>query len=313
MHGIGSYSALRSYAGPVYHYTSSDGLLGMVTTGKMRASEASSLNDLAEITLGWSAIGKWLSRQAKSPAVDYLVEKRRDPQHHVFVFSGTIVGDDANQWRLYGDRGRGYALELDGSVHLGVVSLDPDKAAGSSPMAVSDWVNLVPWHYVIYTPKHLQPAMEALLHYTEGELARIETIPDPDSQEQAEGRLYEQTQGEMETIAHLMKAEGFVGEKEVRAVARFAWFGKHVGYRAGAYGIAGHIHLVRTSSPTTPRVVPEPDMTKVAEPTFEHPVPIKSVRMGPLVHKGNRKTVSGLLSAYGLRSVPVKRSKVPLR
>jgi hypothetical protein len=290
-------------------------LLGIVTSGKLRASEASSLNDLAEITLGWRAIRRWLARQAKSEATKHLSQPRRDPQHHVFVLSGTTAGDDANQWRLYGDRGRGYAIGLDGSVPLGVVSLDPSASAMKpTPIGrVSEWVNVVPWHDVIYEADPLNEAMAALLSFTERELLRIEGIADPDSQEHADDLLYQQTQGEMERIAHLFKAGGFIGEKEVRVVARFMWFGSHVGYRAGAYGIAGHVHLVATDVSGAHRVVPEPDMSKMHEVTFEHPVPIRSVRLGPLVHKGNRETVKGLLSAYGLYAASVVASQVPLR
>jgi hypothetical protein len=311
---------LRSYEGPVYHYTSSQGLLGIVTSGQLRASEASSLNDLAEITLGWRAIERWLSKQPGSPAVKYLKRSikhsRRDPQHQVFVLSGTTAGDDANQWRLYADSGRGYVIELDGSVPLSVVSLDPSvSAAGSNPYGrVTEFVDIVPWHHVLYEEDNVYRAMTALAAYTERETASIKEIDDSDAQEHAGEVLGEETEDELALIAHLFKAGGFVGEKEVRVIARFMWFGKHVGFRAGAYGIAGHVHLVRTGpAGGTRRVVPVPQMDGANKPDFLHPVPITKVRLGPLVHKGNKETVRALLRAHGLRAAPVKRSKVPLR
>src|SRR5688500_7653985 len=127
-HGIGDQSALERYYGSVYHYTSAAGLLGIVSTGQLRASEASALNDLAEIELGWQAIEKCVSTAAESNGMKHVAglikNARRDPKHQVFVLSGTTAGDDANQWRLYADEGKGYAIELDGSVPLAVVSLD---------------------------------------------------------------------------------------------------------------------------------------------------------------------------------------------
>ncbi len=316
MHGIGSDSALRPYQGPVYHYTSSQGLLGIVTSGQLRASEASSLNDLAEITLGWRAIRRWLAKQPGSPAVKFLRRRRGDRQHQVFVLSGTTVGDDANQWRLYADSGRGYVIELDGAVPLGVVSLDPGVSVkrGLRFGRVTEFVNVVPWYHVIYEYGDLDRAMTALVAYTELVIASIQAIHDSDAQERAAEVLDEQTQDELAMIAHLSKAGGFVGEKEVRAVASFMWFGKHVGYRAGAYGIAGHVHLVRTTGAGgMQRVVPPPVIDRASTAGFIHPVPVASVRLGPLVHKGNKETVRAFLRAYGLGPIPVKRSKVPLR
>lgn len=315
MHGLGINSTLKAYAGPVFHYTTSEGLLGIVSEGMLRASEASSLNDLAEIELGWRAIRRWLARQPKSPAITYLSKRRGDRQHQVFVLSGTTTKDDANQWRLYADGGRGYVIELDGSVPLGVVSLDPSDATETSTAIhrASELVNVVPWHYVLYTEDDLDNALRALVAYTEGELASIALLTTEEAREQGDDLLAQDTQEELERIAHLFKAPGFVGENEVRLVARFMWFGKHVKYRAGRYGVSGYIRLVRVPKSGVQTVVAEPDMTQAHHVGFVHPIPIQAIRLGPLLRKSNRDTTRALLSAYGLFEASVGRSKVPLR
>jgi Protein of unknown function (DUF2971) len=321
VHGIGEASALRSHEGRVYHYTSAAGLLGIVSSGMLRASEASSLNDLAEVELGWRAINEWLTKQKKTAGVTYLKShirgSRMDPKHQVFILSGTTVGDDANQWRLYADRGRGYALALDGSVPLGVVSQDPeeDKKGGRSYGRVTEFVYLFPWHRVLYTRKHLHRALEALVNYIESELGKVNALSHPEDQEHAAQRLVDKTSEELALIAHLSKTAGFSGEHEVRVVARFMWYGKHVGFRAGAYGIAGHVHLVRADGyeGSLRRVVPAPSMEDRTALDFLHPVPVTHVRLGPLVHSGNRETVEAFLAANGLSTVKVRRSTVPLR
>lgn len=318
MRGIGDASALRSYRSAVYHYTSSGGLLGMVTSGQLRASEASSLNDLAEVELGWQSVRQWLSKQPDSQGVSYLVDSvgsmRQDPQHQVFVLSGTTAGDDANQWRLYAEQGRGYAIEIDGSRPLAVVSKDYAEYSGFGTR-VTQVAYVLQWHHVLYKKLHLDRALSALVTYVDDELTRIDQIADPEGQEHFAEVLGQEVADELATIAHLVKSRGFEGEREVRVVVRFLWFGKHVGYRAGAYGIAGHVFLVHRdlSRGTSSRVVPEPEMANAGEVDFTHPLAISGVRLGPLVHKGNKETVRAFLRAHGLRSTRVSRSRVPLR
>ena len=239
-HGIGEASALVPHDGPVYHYTSSDGLLGIVKSGQLRASEASSLNDLAEVELGWAAVENWLRKHKKSRSAKYLKrmleDSRRDPKHQVFVLSGTTAGDDANQWRLYADQGRGYAIELDGSVALGVVSLDPKEDVHGTPAfgKITEFTRVVPWYHVLYDEKSLEKAMDALVAYADTELAAMDVADHDDAALSMREILDEELSDELAMIAHLVKSSGFRGEQEVRVVARFMWFGKHVGYRAGA-------------------------------------------------------------------------------
>lgn len=323
--GIGDQSALKPYYGDVYHYTSSAGLLGIVSTGQLRASEASALNDLAEIEVGWEAIEKWVSGRRGSKGVEHIAglikDARRDPKHQVFVLSGTTAGDDANQWRLYADDGKGYALELDGKVPLGVVSLDKavkDENTGSRTFGamVRNVVDVVPWFHVIYGKRDLLKALKALADYCEFDLDRIDMIEGPEEYQRYQYEAFEErTLEELDMIAHLYKSRGFRGEQEVRVVARFMWFGPHVGYRPGAYGIAGHIFLVGTdpASSVRPTVVQAPSMEDASKPGFVHPLPITKVRLGPLIHKDNTETVKAFLKKHGLAKLRVKRSKVPLR
>lgn len=321
MHGIGDESALIPYEGPVHHYTSADGLLQIVSRGQLRISEASSLNDLAEVKLGWEAIKKWLTSNDKGIGAKHLKgllkHSRRDPKHQVFILSGTTADDDANQWRLYGDQGRGYAIELDGAAPLGVVSLDPseDKRGGRAYGKITEFANVVPWFHVLYDEQALAAAMTKAAAYAEHEFKRIGTIDDDETEEMQYENLNEELMDELALIAHLYKSSGFSGEKEVRVVARFLWFGKHVGYHSSRYGIAGHVHLVGASgvAVNTRRVIPAPSMDNASSAGFQHPLPISGVRLGPLVHKSNQETVEAFLNSYGLGSAAVTRSKVPLR
>jgi hypothetical protein len=102
-------SSLPTYGGPVFHYTSSVRLFGSIETGSLWASQASSLNDVAEVRQGWQLIQEILDAQPDSEIVDMLkgfADNPRKAQHEVYLLCASTNGDDANQWRLYADDGR---------------------------------------------------------------------------------------------------------------------------------------------------------------------------------------------------------------
>lgn len=319
MHGVANESALRRYVGPVFHYSPADGTLAVITSGQLRASEASSLNDLAEVKVGWREIKRWLANQPDTDALLHLrstsKKMHRTARHQVFVLSGSTAGDDANQWRSYADNGRGYAFELDGAIPLGVVSLhDPPPGPRQFRYATAtEVVNVVPWYHVLYGRGELEVALETLRAHTANQLVSIDAMDDDDAQEHHWDVLYEEVTDELSLIAHLFKTRGFVGEDEVRIVARFDWFQDHVGFHAGKYGIAGHLLLARSARVDEWTVIAPIDMERVRRGEVPHPLPIAGVRLGPLVRKRNRHTVRALLRANGLRAAHVTRSKVPMR
>lgn len=104
----------KSADGPIYHYTDPAGMLGIITGRVLWATEASGMNDLAEIRQGWEFIRKWLATQSQDDDVlsDMRDVARAGPEEmwygtapsvdNVFVLCATQAGDDANQWRLYG-------------------------------------------------------------------------------------------------------------------------------------------------------------------------------------------------------------------
>ena len=116
---------LRPATHMIYHYTSASGFLGIIRQGSLWASEASSLNDVAEIDQGWETIERLLQEKAKSDARDKLLavpEWARRSQAEVFLLSASSRRDDANQWQNYADHGRGYAVGLNPRALLAVRS-----------------------------------------------------------------------------------------------------------------------------------------------------------------------------------------------
>lgn len=317
--------SLREATQPVYHYTSSSGLLGLVESGCLWASEATSLNDLAEVRHGWDVVKAWLARQPVSEAVELLTQMAADPldqKHEVFVLSGSTAPDDANQWRLYAQNGNGYAVELDPSVELAAISDAPEAKQTVKTDSGDRTINLgwflgesatvSPWYHVLYSESQAATALEELLTATARELPRLGTATDEVEYAELRDVLYGQALEALGAIAHLLKGPGFSGEREVRVVATFLLADQHIRYRSGQHGIVSYGLLTRAPKghPTT-RVMHWPRTSRGARPG--KPLPIQSVRLGPLLNEEHVSTVKRVLVSNKLASAEVTRSMVKLR
>jgi len=88
----------------IYHYTSFDSLVKIVKSLSFRLSSISSLNDRSEMTNA-EAITKG---RIKSP----YHHERIKAFNSRFVMSCSMLFDNLNQWRLYGDDGKGICIEF---------------------------------------------------------------------------------------------------------------------------------------------------------------------------------------------------------
>lgn len=106
----------------LYHYTAAEGLLGMVSQGTVVATNLSFMNDSSELTYAYNLLLRTLKvrRDTGSEAfeqklagdcVQVLEDYRGMVEVYGFCFSEEE--DSLNQWRVYADRGRGFALEFD--------------------------------------------------------------------------------------------------------------------------------------------------------------------------------------------------------
>jgi hypothetical protein len=314
--------SLREATGSVFHYTSASGLLGIVESGCLWASEASSLNDLAEVRRGWEVVRGWLeARRSTSEGADLLADLAEDPlqeKHEVFVLSASTAADDANQWRLYAQAGRGYAVELAAKVELAAVSRTPEaKPSKAKSKNVFGWylgevVAVTPWYHVLYDTSDAERALRELeLSTTKG----LRGVRDATSHEhhselmdELKGKAYEA----LGAIAHLIKEPGFSGEREVRVVMTYLFANQHIQYRPGEHGVVSYGLLTRAPREhSTTRILHRPKMDSRTRP--DRPLPLRSVRLGPLLSDEHASTVNRLLTKNDLGSVDVRRSEVRLR
>lgn len=107
----------------LYHYTSADGLIGIMTSSSFFMTNLKYMNDLSELQYGSQVVDAILNKKkeeySSSPAVIEFM-KRITPtatssSDGLSVYSTSFCenGNLLSQWRAYGDRGGGYAIGID--------------------------------------------------------------------------------------------------------------------------------------------------------------------------------------------------------
>lgn len=86
----------------LYHYTSFDTLLHIINSQKLKFSGVTGFNDANELRSKSTIIGNGIKNPFNKKRMD-IINKR-------FVFSLSKRKDDLNQWRLYGNDGKGICL-----------------------------------------------------------------------------------------------------------------------------------------------------------------------------------------------------------
>lgn len=263
---------------------------------------------------GWEAIQHHLRRHEKTAAGDWLMKyatpgSNKKP-HDVFILCASTRDDDANQWRLYAAGGHGYSIELDADIQLAAFSesLAPPDVKTANPRfgfrTATSLANVTPWMHVLYTEQEIGAAVDQLVASVDAEINSLEQESDPEAKDHFGEQLQEDAREALEGMAHIIKSPGFSGENEVRVVATFLWGRDHIGYRASATGVAGYAVLT---------AAPNGNGDVVCGPPRAPSLPIRGIRLGPLLAEENVPTVEGMLGQQGLREPPVRTSDVPLR
>lgn len=299
----------------VYHYTDMAGLLGIVSAGELRATEASGMNDLMEIGGGLARIKSWLeSRRSDATARDILdhVIPDADPFPAIsFVLSASLDHDDATQWRLYGDGGDGCCIELDATRRLSVrtsVKLPherdlivttglPKKKAlkrGVRSTYVRGWFNtatVTPWTLATYRERDVDAKLTSMLEESANEFAAASSAP-PEYDEawlDAKQRVLDQ----IADLAGTFKAVNWAHEREARVVATLVQMNPHSEFRASRYGLVQYVRLAEHTAGAS--------HTIARKGTWR--VPIKSVTLGPRQDFGlAAPSVRAMLQRYGYKS-----------
>lgn len=322
-------SEVSPYEGPVYHYTTPAGLENIVRSRELWATEATGMNDLAEVTHGWQFIQKWLAGQDDSDQIiarmrafanPEFITSRSNPRGSsseadgIFILSGSTKPDDANQWRLYANEGRGYCIELDASVRLSVVvDGKPSETPYHEPQG--PFVAPVsPWTRVLYSDTARDEALFRLKQRISAEQQLLREANERyngdnwmDNPYRRQDPFAASHPDALARLAQLMKACGFEGENEVRIIANSISLTPQ--FRTTPDGVVRFQRLSNTPQATDSRQLIYRD-----DPASAIELPIKSIRIGPSIYaQNNLRTIESLLEENGCKDVPVYESGIALR
>lgn len=105
----------------IYHYTNASGLLGILTSKVLYATDIYMLNDPSElrhaahkatVAVPHIAVEKSIDRSIRE-RIAAVVLNRIEEVAHFFACCFSKDGDEIGQWRAYADDGRGYSLGFD--------------------------------------------------------------------------------------------------------------------------------------------------------------------------------------------------------
>lgn len=288
--------------GTLFHYTSGEGLLGILRSKTIWASHLRFLNDARELQYGLDLLvphfrehirkrvdGRWAEL-----LVDQFVDALKEASLYVACFCES--GDLLSQWRGYA-RGGGFALGFDTAA---VASLGQpvqferviyEQELGAD--LADRWARMMAESFVAAFNTDFMDATKA----RDG----AGDIPESHVEEFAK-RIYEFHTGEGARAAHAaahLKDPAFSEEREWRILGYRGWHGNYgtpPEFRVGDFGLTPYIEI---------------DLS-----TSEGRLPLREIVVGPGPHALLRVEATQLrLSSlgYGAEEVAVRTSNIPFR
>ncbi len=209
----------------IYHYTTQKGILGIIPTRTMWATQAHFLNDRNEVFLTFKLLERELRRmvsESKNPQHRSLLNEIRHSlsnvdQTHICTVSFCESGDLLSQWRGYAAQGKGYAIGFD--------------LAKLSNIAKQQ--NFVVWPCV-YNPTLQLELVKYLID------CWIEKFSE---QMLDHGKMIEEINASICKLAPIIKDESFIEEQEWRLVSNATGSEKNMAFREGVFSLIPYLNF----------------------------------------------------------------------
>ncbi|WP_155854567.1 hypothetical protein [Paenarthrobacter nicotinovorans] len=316
----------KPWDGLVWHYTSPEGLAGILQNNVLWATSAAFLNDTHEFTSGARHLRRQLRKlTGNDPATNReidtrLAEQEIDPSK-AFILSASRDGDSLTLWRNYGKHAVGYAVGLRPDVPLTPLEVQEgdshpnppegweremlDTPAGPQLAFDPDRPEVTPitheneqWFEVVYGGEKRRKILS--------EEAWEFIAPTPEAQKKRTIIL--------PWLSSLLRIKdaGFRDEREVRmgyTAVQPDW--KFLQFRGTQWGLTPYIQL--TAAPD------DYNAEEAAWGSARHAVkaaklPISHIRIGPTPYrKAAKKALRQLLDMNGYGEVKILNSKTPYR
>jgi len=268
----------------VYHYTSIDGFVGIVTSRSLWMTDYSYLNDSMEIKHGVSVVRNVAEAMlAKSENVDISsllkswISNLEVIDQRICISSFSADGDSLSQWRAYGVIAIGFEIS-NILLHVKDVLVQPVEYGEEAQTAL--------------TTLYLNHLCQAYLYDNSNKL--LERIPD----------VYHKTSQLVELLS-FFKDSSFRDERELRAV--FVEDSSVI----ESLGLKKPKNHFRVSNGHIIPYVSSSEIYPLAG--YERPLEIAEVVLGPSSDEMLERGVRELLLAHDMKDVPIRRSHVPYR
>jgi hypothetical protein len=268
----------------LFHYTSHEAALGIMTSGTLWATHLGYLNDEEELHHALRLFRRQItaSRRSSTERVSYLLEQMLDAldgvaESNIGVFSLSEEPDLLSQWRAYCPRGVGYALGFDSASLIAAVA--PKRVQLGACVYDRELQEIVVSQAISDTVTSFQTALDA----ANGDYDLVVE----------QHRI--QFMARAARVAAYIKHEAFAEEREWRLVALLAGVSQAPWrFRSGRVSMIPYLSL--------------PAAEKDAD------VRLNRVVVGPSPD-GSSAFRSGRLffEAHGLHPQSVKRSRIPFR
>jgi hypothetical protein len=269
----------------IHHYTDSGGLIGIIQSKTIRATNVRFMNDSVEATFGWERIERFLASKTPTSArendvIQIALQALRGirdadnlPDSYIACFSEK--DNDLSQWRAYG-HGRGFSIGFD-SEELNQLARAISGSSSALPVI----------RKVAYTDQQQNLILQT--NYEQQVLAQLNSSAATDA-----------LAGAFTVMAIMsgpaLKHPAFQAEEEWRLQFFFEKTDQRIQFRDSAMGVTPYIDV---------------PLCKPDNKTIDG---VKEVRVGPQRHPEEAlRAARQLLIRNGLESVEVKSATIPLR
>lgn len=312
----------KSSSGLVWHYTSPEGLAGVLQNDVLWATSAAFLNDTHEFTSGIRQLRRQLRSLMNDPAANesidrHIDELKVDPSG-AFILSGSRDGDSLTLWRNYGKHSVGYAIGLRPDVPLTPLQIGDGQTHPQPPPGWEREMMETPHGpQLAFDPD--RPEITPLTHKNShwvrvvyGGGARRKIL-----RKEAWAFLKSEPKDAGISLPWLnallrIKDSGFKDESEVRigyTSVKPDW--RFVAFRSTQWGLTPYIQL--TTAPPNYQISDAAwGMARAAKTKAK--LPISHIRIGPTPYRSAaRKALRQMLDLNGYSQVKILSSKTPYR
>lgn len=267
----------------VYHYTSIEGFMGIISSRSVWMTDYSYLNDHRELTHGVDVVQGVIKEIANAEATQEILQliaswsgKLAEVQNRICITSFSSDEDSLSQWRAYGPIAIGFPVH---------------------PLALH--VNQGILQPIIYDPEVQRKLIKIYLH----QLCSAYQQDVADTRLDGDSGLYETSENMLELIS-FFKDPAFRSENEIRLayIDRPEFTERFFGKTAKSFRVAKGRIVPYISSRD---ILPSRDRNFELE--FAHVV------LGPECDSMLERGMREFLDSQGLAEVEIRRSAVPLR